>query len=1605
MPSQFGVVDDRRPSAGQSKSRGASLVTISLLVAAAIQIAAITLLILVDPENFGLAWYWLAAYVIVAAVILVYAAVSAARARFKWCLVAGMLLASVDPIARLSERIVYLDWFPVFGRSGLFHDYALLVAELAGYVIIFLALLLSMIEVFRARDRLVSRNTLLRERIEAQEALAATGDRLVSIFDSVPDFLLGLDMQGTVTFANQSIPASSTEDMVGRGILEFTHRDDRGVVLDAMRRVQESRQTVSFEARGVGRDSFVPYSCRMGPVISGSDVTGFTVVARDVTDLKAAEAARKRAEERYRFLAETISDVIWKSDDRGIIQFISPSCEKQMGYSPEDAIGQTVAIAFLEKRARKEFWIALGRAKKQGLDHFEVSGLHRRKGGSEYWAEALVTVVRDDEGNVVYLHGVTRDVSSRKELELKLQQSEKTLRSVLDNVADFVSVFDLDGRFIDMNKTVAGLTRDDVMGRHFWEFVPDEERERVKVIARRVAEGGEAEYYDVRGIGPNGTVSIYQVRLAAVKKDGVIDHLVAGSSDITALVAAQEASREAERRYGLLAENSVDMIWTSDADGIFTYVSPSCSTVTGFSPKYLVGRKMGNNLVREEDRAEIRRHLEECRRGERNESYLQFEMTRKDGTRCWLEVNSHAVRNEDGSIAFIQGCSHDITDRKRMEEELREAERKYRLLAENSVDMIWTCDADGIFTYVSPSCLALTGYSSEEFIGLPIGSYLMRAENPVEIRDRSDQSTRGGWYESYLQFEMIRKDGIHRWFEVDSHAIHNEDGPLAYIQGCSRDITDRKRMEEELREAERKYRLLAENSMDVIWTADAAGRLTYVSPSSFAVNGYKPEEWIGLYLGEGFSRQDDREEVRRQLEEALRNDREESITQIEMQRRDGTPYWSETHARVIRNDDGSFAFIQGTSRDITDRKRIEAELREAKELYELLAQNASDVVWLRGSDGRLQYVSPSVLRLSGYTPDEWKSIGVDTLIRDKAARERVRRDLEEMAAGTRDQSLIEAELVRKDGKLVWFETTANAIRDPKGGLLYVRGATRDVSARHRSGEVLHAIVDGTSRATGEAFFPVLVENLAKVLGVRYAFVAELREGPEVFADTLAYWDSDALETNFGYALEGTPCANVAGRRPCVWASGIQSLFPDDQFLVDMNAESYGGAPLFTSDGAPLGILAVVGETPLESPELVESVLSIFAGRASAELERLLAEKERRRLEEHVRHAQKLESLGVLAGGIAHDFNNLLVGVLGNAGLIKEGMSPDTDDYECVREIESAAMRASELTNQMLAYAGKGRFVIQPLDLSAVVKEMLGLLKASVSKKAMLQFEFKPDLPQVEADPAQIRQVIMNLITNASEALEDREGIVNIRTGVAYLDKEALAQSHLRDELAAGDYVFLEVSDSGVGMGPEVQSKIFDPFFTTKFAGRGLGLAAVLGVVRGHKGTLQIESNLGEGTTFRLFLPPSRRPVEEAAAFGPAAMTTAECRGRILVVEDEPVVRSLAARVLEKGGFETQIAEDGQAALEILESIPPSEFAGVLLDLLMPRMAGKETFDAIRALDPDIPIVLTSGYTEQDVLNKFKGARVDGFVHKPYETGTLLRTMIAAVERRGAIRRA
>jgi ligand-binding sensor domain-containing protein/signal transduction histidine kinase/ActR/RegA family two-component response regulator len=385
-------------------------------------------------------------------------------------------------------------------------------------------------------------------------------------------------------------------------------------------------------------------------------------------------------------------------------------------------------------------------------------------------------------------------------------------------------------------------------------------------------------------------------------------------------------------------------------------------------------------------------------------------------------------------------------------------------------------------------------------------------------------------------------------------------------------------------------------------------------------------------------------------------------------------------------------------------------------------------------------------------------------------------------------------------------------------------------------------------------------------------------------------------------------------------------------------------------------------------------------------ERVRAEEERRALDRRMQDAQRLESLGLLAGGIAHDFNNLLVGILGQAGLAQMDLPPESPVREQVQQIERAATRAAELTSQLLAYSGRGRFVLERVDVSALVIEMAKLLETVIARNVEIEFRFAPGLPAIEADPAQVRQVVMNLLTNASDALAGRPGRITVTTDVTRVAGGTEAG------LAEGSFVRLVVQDTGCGMDGETVARIFDPFFTTKFTGRGLGLAAVQGIVRGHHGAIHVQSTPQVGTIFEVLFPALDQPAP-VVTLAPLPSRPGHARGTVLLVDDEASVRSVGRVALERSGFEVMLASDGREAVQVYRQKADAVDC-VLLDLTMPKLSGVDTLRELRGIREDVCVVLSSGFTEQDAVARVSGAPAHGFIQKPWKPDAL----VQAIER-------
>jgi len=397
----------------------------------------------------------------------------------------------------------------------------------------------------------------------------------------------------------------------------------------------------------------------------------------------------------------------------------------------------------------------------------------------------------------------------------------------------------------------------------------------------------------------------------------------------------------------------------------------------------------------------------------------------------------------------------------------------------------------------------------------------------------------------------------------------------------------------------------------------------------------------------------------------------------------------------------------------------------------------------------------------------------------------------------------------------------------------------------------------------------------------------------------------------------------------------------------------------------------------------------------------------RQLQAKMEHSDRLESLGVLAGGIAHDFNNLLTAIMGNASIammkLQQQPAENTEGRASIPEhlqrIEGSCKSAADLCKQMLAYSGKGKFEVKPTNLSSVVNEMSKLMAVSISKNTEINFNLAEKLPAIEADAAQLQQVIMNLLTNASESIDkENKGLISISTGVIQASKAILERSLTNAGLPEGQYVYLRVNDNGCGMDAATRKKIFDPFFTTKFTGRGLGMSAMLGIVRGHSGALTLESQPGKGSSFTVMLPCMRDDTQPAKESAISVIDTgAWCTsGSVLVIDDDVAIRETASMMLSAKGFSVLTAEDGQHGLEIFRQ-HKDQIVAVLLDMTMPNMNGEECFRELQRIRPDVKVLLSSGYTEDDATNRFTGMGLAGFVQKPYAAKHLHHSLRQALE--------
>ncbi|MEM6705277.1 MAG: response regulator [Acidobacteriota bacterium] len=578
---------------------------------------------------------------------------------------------------------------------------------------------------------------------------------------------------------------------------------------------------------------------------------------------------------------------------------------------------------------------------------------------------------------------------------------------------------------------------------------------------------------------------------------------------------------------------------------------------------------------------------------------------------------------------------------------------------------------------------------------------------------------------------------------------------------------------------------------------------------------------------------------------------------------------------------------------------------------------------------------------------------------------------------------IERTLRRADGQT--FVASLGAQPYPSAGPEAIVCFVRNVSAERSFARDLGGLIRTLAFLDGPEFFERLVQQISESVGLKHVAVCRM-DGRDAVR-TLAFWSGDSLAPNFGYALAGTPCENVLDGRACVYPNNVVEHFPEDADLVALNAEAYIGVRLIDPDGETLGHLFGVHDEALRDHENVLEVMTTYAPLVASQLRQLLVSEKAAMMERQLQQSQKLESLGVLAGGIAHDFNNLLTAILGNAELAALSTdSPETHDH--LELVQRGATKAAELCRQVLAYAGEGRSQEQELVLEDAVQEVVPLLEAGRSEDVTIRLDL-PQLPtRVSADPSQVTQLLMNLVTNGLEAIGSSPGSVTIATGFTDCDGECLAETYLGESACAGAFAFLDVIDDGPGLSPTVAASMFDPFYSTKENGRGLGLSTVLGIVKAHAGAIRVDTPAGGGTRIRILLPAqSKRTRAKAMStrLGPLAGRT------VLLADDDEAVRTTTAALLERGGARVLLACDGQQAIDLFRR-RSDEIDAVLLDYSMPNADGEEAFESIRAHRADARVLLMTGYDAESVSERLLRRGLCGFLPKPFSGEQLTETM-------------
>ncbi len=1269
-----------------------------------------------------------------------------------------------------------------------------------------------------------------------------------------------------------------------------------------------------------------------------------TLIRCSITDIRGRKRIHEqleRREQEFRSLAENSPDMIVRFN-RDLQRIYANAAVAKSNRTPvEELIGKRPTESFPGVRALEEWEAGVALVFETGEPAIVEAKADLMTPGN-YLQTHLIPELGSD-GKVETVLSITRDLT---EVRRAIEESSQ-LGAIVESSQDGMIIVDLESRIMSWNRgaeLIFGFTAAEVIGQSTdMFFEPEEASVRTRIREAVLRSGHSIENLERTWRRKDGrTVTCLSSYFPIRSSNGEVVGIGSVARDVTDL----RRAREELVRVAAIVESANDAMMSTDLRGEIVSWNSGAERMFGYSADEAIGRSATDILqIGEELQAEISEPV--LVRGETIQLSDRSWPTRGGGS-VVASTSFFPLRDSSGATSGLASVARDVGELVRARDELA----RLAAIVENSSDSITSIDMSGTVTSWNRASEELFGYTADEVIGTH-GSVLGGGTSE-EVAWISAEIGVGRIVRD-LETTRARKDGTLVHVSAATFPLFDSEGRRLGAARVMRDITARKAAEAAVRESEERFRLLADAAPLLIWVSNPQAAIEYFSAGWRNYTGHTHDEDLGSGWVDVLHPDDTQENI----DVFTRHTREQTpySTRYRLRRHDGAYRWMFEYGSPRFDADGTFLGFIGACVDVHETVLAEEALRESETRFRDVVESISAGVWVYdGTD--VVMVNTALERISGY--------GRETLLQPNFFAQLIHED-DVPDIQRRGDARLRGEPVPKTYDIrIWRAD---------GQLRTLEISAAQITFHGRAASLVSAF-DITERKQAEQS---IIENEAR-----------FRNVVEGTPDLITRYDAEIrLEFGNGAALgalarlAGEPLGkhiDEMGLEPAfaaLWRKQLE-LARDGGEQVEFEYETPGS---YGNWWRRARIVPEKDETG-RTHHLLCVVTDITMVRR--------AEEERRRLDQQMQQTQKLESLGILAGGIAHDFNNLLVAILGNAGLALMELPKESPARQTVQAIEVAAQRAAELTRQMLAYSGKGKFVIESLNLSKVVEEMAHLLEVSVSKRATLKYRFAADLPAVEGDATQLRQVIMNLITNASDAIGDRNGVVTIATGVMQADLEYFGASYLDADLPDGEYVFVEVSDTGDGMDETTRERIFDPFFTTKFTGRGLGLAAVLGIVRGHRGAIKLYSEVGHGTTFKVLFPAVRTPdapesKPQPATESSAAYIATETR-TVLVVDDDETVRLVTRRMLEHAGFTVLMAGDGVEALSVYGTNPGIDV--VLLDMTMPHMDGEETFRELRRMNADVRVVLTSGYNEQDATERFIGKGLAGFIQKPYRPAEL-----------------